>query len=391
MFEGIKVLDFTRAFAGPFCTQMLAELVADVIKIEQPNLGDETRTWEPIVNGWSGYFMSLNRSKRSITLDLKAEESNKIIESLIREADVIVENFSPGVVNKLGISYEDAKRINSKIIYLSISAYGQNGPNKNSRGYDPMMQADTGVMSITGNKGGEPVKVMIPISDISAGMYGGVSIASALYKRSVSGEGEYIDLALYDSTVSWMGIIAAMNIYKGEVPGPLGSEHLHRAPSRNYITKDGSFIHLVSNDSQWLKLCELLGLDSIFKNEPYLTNGGRIKEREIIDEVIQEALLKKNGKEWVVLAQEKGVPCALINTIDDVLKSEQTKSRELLVSWEQDGLGKATGLNYPYKFLNAKTKVRKPVPKLGEHTKTVLEDLGFSKEEINELYAKKVI
>jgi CoA:oxalate CoA-transferase len=391
VFENIKVLDFTRVFSGPFCTQMLAELGAEVIKIEEPKSGDETRGWYPLEKNWSGYFMALNRSKKSLTLNLKNEEAIEIIKKLVSACDVVVENFAPGVVQRLGISYEDLIKINPNIIYLSLSAYGQTGPNKNIKGYDPIIQADAGVMSLTGEKEGPPVKTMFPIADISSSLYGAFAIAAALYKRSVRQEGEYIDIALYDSVVSLMGILTAIPFFKNEIPKRLGSEHPHRVPSRNYETSDGTYIHVICNHSQWLKLCDSLELDEKYKQEPYTSDLGRLEHREEIDDIVQNVLSTKTGKEWMRVFNEIGVPCSLVNSLDQVLNSEQTKARELIVKWEQDNIGEVPGLNFPYKFLNSTSKIKSPVPKLGEHTNEMLEEFGYSQNEIDNLREKGII
>ena len=391
MFQNIRVLDFTRVFSGPFCTQMLAELGADVIKIEEPKRGDETRGWYPVKEEWSGYFMALNRSKRSLTLNLKEEKAIEIIKEIIKTCDVVVENFAPGVVQRLGISYEDLKQINPNIIYLSLSAYGQSGPNRKIKGYDPIIQADAGVMSITGEKGGAPVKTMFPIADISSSLYGAFAVAAALYKREMTSEGEYIDIALYDSVVSLMGILAAIPFFKNEVPERLGSEHPHRVPSRNYMTSDDSFIHLICNNKQWSILCEVLHLDEKYLKEPYTTDLGRLESREEIDRQIQAVLLMKSGTEWVELLQDAGVPCSPVHDLNQVLNSEQTQSRELLLNWVQDSLGEVKGVNFPYKFLNSETKVTRPVPKLGEHSNEILEDFGYSQIQISNLKKEGII
>lgn len=391
MFENIRVLDFTRVFSGPFCSQMLAELGADVIKVEEPTNGDETRTWYPTKEDWSGYFMALNRSKRSVTLNLKHDDSKEIIEKLVRNADVVIENFAPGVAHRLGISYDQLKEINPKIVYLSMSAYGQTGPNRTIKGYDPIIQADAGIMSLTGERNGPPVKTMFPIADISAALYGAFAIAAALYKRTETNEGEYIDLALYDSVVSLLGILAAIPFFKNEIPERLGSEHPHRVPSRNYETKDGKYIHLISNNSQWLKLCDILRLDEKFKEEPYSTDLGRLDHREEIDEVIQQKLMEKPSEEWLELFNQAGIPAAKVNNLDDVLNSEQTKARDLIVKWQQHNLGEVVGLSYPYKFRNSESKVTKPVPKLGEHTKEILQEIGYEDKQIKELKDEGII
>jgi crotonobetainyl-CoA:carnitine CoA-transferase CaiB-like acyl-CoA transferase len=391
LLKDVKVVDFTKVLTGPFCTQMLAELGAEVIKIEAVGKGDETREWDPIVNGWSGYFGALNRSKRSITLNLKHEKAKEIVERLVKKCDVVVENFAPGVAERLGISYEQLKKINPNLIYLSISAYGQNGPNRHVKGYDPMIQADAGAMSITGNKGGPPVKNMIPIADLSSGMYGAFAIVSALYNKSKTQRGEYIDVSLYDSVVSLMGIIAADYFYTGNVPEPLGSEHLYRVPSKNYITGDGTFIHLVCNNAQWQKLCDLLELDDRFKKAPYDEYRGRYDCREEINETIEKHLSRKPGEVWVNILQKNGVPCAAVNKIDRVLTSPQTKFRQNVIEWEQEEVGIAKGINYPYKFLFSESKIQRPVPKIGEHTREVLLEYGFTEDQINEFKEENII
>lgn len=391
MFENVRVLDFTRVFSGPFCSQMLAELGADVIKVEEPTNGDETRSWYPTKEEWSGYFMALNRSKRSLTLNLKKEEARKVIEKLVENTDVVIENFAPGVAERLGISYELLQEINPKIIYLSMSAYGQTGPNRISKGYDPIIQADAGIMSLTGERGGPPVKTMFPLADISTALYGAFTVAASLFKRSERNEGEYIDLALYDSVVSLLGILAAIPFFKGEIPERLGSEHPHRVPSRNYETGDGVFVHLICNNSQWLKLCNILQLDEKFKRKPYSTDLGRLENREEIDEQVQMAMLKKPSKEWLGLFNKEGVPCAIVNDLNQVLNSEQTTARELLVMWQQGNLGDVVGLNFPYKFRNSETKVTRPVPELGEHTVEILKEIGFEEQQINALKKNGII
>ena len=391
LFENIRVLDFTRVFSGPYCTQMLAELGADVIKVEEPTIGDETRNWYPVKEEWSGYFMALNRSKRSLTLNLKNEESLKIIKDLVGTCDVVVENFAPGVADRLGISYEKLKEINPEIIYLSLSAYGQTGPNSTLKGYDPIIQADAGVMSLTGEQNGAPVKTMFPIADISAGLYGAFAISEALYKRAISGQGENIDIALFDSVVSLLGILTAIPFFTGNVPERMGSEHPHRVPSKNYLTEDGTYLHVICNNKQWLELCEVLNLEEKYKTTPYTTDIGRLNNRDEIDGQVQQGLLKKNGSEWVNLLQEKGVPCSLVNNIAQVLDKDQTKARDLILNWTQGDLGEVSGINFPYKFLHAESKIQRPVPKLGEHNVEILKEFGYTVNDINQLKLNNII
>ena len=391
MLENIRVLDFTRVFSGPFTSQMLAELGADVIKVEEPKNGDETRLWYPVKEDWSGYFMALNRSKRSLTLNLKQEESQNIIKKLVATCDVVIENFAPGVVDRLGISYDDLKAINPNIVYLSLSAYGQTGPNRTVKGYDPIIQADAGIMSLTGERDGEPVKTMFPLADISTALYGAFGISTALYKREVTKQGEYIDIALYDSVVSLLGVLSAIPFFTNDVPKRLGSEHPHRVPSRNYLTGDGTYMHVICNNKQWLALCDVLELDEKYKQEPFSTDIGRLNHREEIDEQVGHALKNKSSVEWLTLLQESGVPCALVNDLDQVLSSEQTKARNLLLNWTQGDIGEVKGLNFPYKFLHSKTDMTRPAPKLGEHNQEILEEIGYTIAEIQQFKEKEII
>src|SRR5690625_585281 len=392
MFENLKILDLSRVLSGPNCSQMFAELGAGVIKVEKPDTGDETREWYAIKDEWSGYFLALNRSKKSITLDLKKKEALEILYKLVKECDVIIENFTPGVADKLGVGYKKLKELNPSLIYLSISAYGQSGHSNNLKGYDPIIQADTGIMDLTGEKTGPPAKSMIPIADISASLYGAFAISSALYRREREGIGEYIDIALYDSVISMMGIIAAIPFMdNGKIPERYGSSHPHRVPSKNFKASDGVYVHIICNNQQWLHLCEVLQLNEKYMNKPYTTDIGRKNNREEIDQVIQNEISKHTSELIIEKLKEKGVPCARVNNLNQVLNSKQIVDRNLMMEWTQTELGKITGINYPYKFKNTETKIRSSAPKLGEQTLTILKELGYSKKEIEQFEASNIV
>src|SRR5699024_10782304 len=321
----------------------------EVIKIEKPQVGDETREWYPVVDNWSGYFLALNRSKKSLTLDLKSEEGLKILYKLIKESDIVIENFTPGVAEKLKVGYKQLKKINPLLIYLSLSAYGQKKDN-NLKGYDPIIQADTGIMNLTGEESGPPVKSMIPIADISASLYGAFSISSALYRREKKGIGEYIDIALYDSVISMMGIIAAIPFMNNKIPTRSGASHPHRVPSNNFKTSDGSYIHVICNNQQWEHWCDVLQLDRKFKLKPYTTDLGRKNKREEIDRVLQYKIKNYASDDIIRKLKKKGIPCGKVNNLKQVLNSEKIIDRYLIVKWTQGEIGETLGINYPYKF-----------------------------------------
>src|SRR5699024_7653200 len=392
MLKGVKVLDLSRVFSGPYCSQMLAELGAEVIKVEKPKKGDETRNWYPIKNKWSGYFMALNRSKKSITLNLKKKKAVEIIKKLARECDVVIENFSPSVASKLGIGYDELKKENPSIIYLSISSYGQNGNNKNKKGYDPIIQADTGIMDLTGERSGPPAKSMLPIADISSGLYGAFTVTSALYKREREGIGEYIDVSLYDSTISLMGIIAAIPFMgEDEVPKRYGSNHPHRVPSKNYLYSDGYHTHIICNNKQWMELYDELEFQKKYRNKPYNTDMGRKENRQEIDNMIQKRIINQPSNFWLERLDKRGIPCSRVNNLSQVLNSQQIKDRDMIIKWNQTDLGDTKGIGFPYKFYNTEAKIQHPVPKLGEHTHKILNQLGYDIKDIEVMESQNVI
>jgi crotonobetainyl-CoA:carnitine CoA-transferase CaiB-like acyl-CoA transferase len=295
--EGIKVVDFSQTITGPFCTMILAELGAEVYKLEEPRSGDEARTWPPFLGEESGYFFSINRSKKSLAVNLKDPRGKEIAISLARNADVLVENFTPGVIERLGLDYETIKRINPRMIYCSISAFGQSGPYRNKKGYDPIMQAMGGIMSVTGDIDGPPVKVGVPITDLVTGLYASLGIVLAVLQRKESGEGQYLDLSMFESTLSLLSFVGAFFLYEGVVPKAFGSGNPSRVPTANYLTRDNKYIHVVANDRQWKAFCDTIGLEEMGANPDFDTNAKRVQHREEIDRRIQEKLLNRDAQE----------------------------------------------------------------------------------------------
>lgn len=392
VFEGIKVIDLTQALSGPFCTTMLADQGADVIKIEVPDIGDNSRAWgPPFVNGVSSYFLSVNRNKKSMTLNLKSEKGKEVFNNLVRNSDIVVENFRPGVATRLGIDYEQAKKTNPKIVYASISGFGQDGPYKKRPGYDQVIQGMSGIMSVTGEKDGAPVKVGLAITDIAAGMFAAYGIAGALFRRQITGKGEYIDISMLDCIVSWLTFQAGRYFAEGEVAQKMGSAHPLIVPYQAFRTKD-IFINIAAgSDKLWQQMCDVMEKPEWKEDELMRTNDDRVKNRETVVPMIEEVLVTRPGDEWLEKLTEAGVPCGPINTIDRVLNDEQVLFREMVQELSHPTIGpfKQTGLQVKYR--NEPGSLRLPPPVLGEHTVSILEELGYSKGEIENFKDQKII
>ncbi len=391
--EGIRVLDLTRALAGPFCTLMLGDNGADVIKIEIPGTGDDTRHWgPPFIQEESAYFLSINRNKRSLTLNLRDPQAKEVFLKLAKDADVVVENFTPGVMERFGLGYDDVKAANPNIIYCSISGFGQGGPYSGRSAYDQIMQGMGGLMSITGEPNGEPQKVGIAVTDIGAGMWSAFGIMAAIHHRHEHGEGQYIDVSMLDAQVAWLTYQAATYFANGEAPKRLGAAHPTLVPYQAFPCQDGKLLNLaVGSERIWERFCEAIEREDLKDNPDFATNADRVRNRGALVPMLQEVFNKRPVLEWVDSLNAASVPAGPINDLADVFSDPQVLSREMYQEIPHPTLGtiKQTGL--PIKFSRTPGGLDRHPPLLGEHNSEILGELGFSEEEIAAMLEKSVI
>lgn len=390
---GIRVLDLTRVLAGPWATQMLADFGAEVIKIEKPGEGDDTRGWGPpfVKNadgstGDAAYFQSANRGKQSVCIDMAKPEGQDLIRQLAAKSDVVVENFKVGGLKKYGLDYENLKPGNPRLIYCSITGFGQNGPYANRAGYDFMIQGMAGVMSITGAPDGEPMKMGVAFSDVFAGLHAMIGIQAALFHRERTDQGQYIDISLLDSQVSVLANQALNYLVGGKVPQRLGNAHPNIVPYQTFETADGHIIMAVGNDRQYAEYCKIIGALEL-SGEPYHTNRGRVENRARLIPLLQPLMKKRSTAEWVEAFEAAAVPCGPINTIDQVFVNEQVLARGLRIDLIRDDGIKVPGVANPIVFSETSLEYQKPSPVLGGATDLVLRNaLGITAEEIKRLH-----
>ncbi len=391
--EGLRVLDLTRALAGPFCTLMLGDHGAEVIKIEMPGSGDDTRHWgPPFIGEESAYFLSVNRNKRSLTLNFKEPKAIEIFLDLVKGADVVVENFTPGVMSRFGLDYETVKGVNPKIIYCSISGFGQTGPYRDRPAYDQIMQGISGIMSITGEPEGEPQKVGIAVTDIGAGMWSAFAIMAAVHHRGRHGEGQNIDISMMDAQVAWLTYQAAYYFANDEAPGRLGAAHPTLVPYQAFMCQDGKYINVaVGSERLWDRFCRGAGQPGLRDHPDYAVNGDRVRNRHKLTPLLQEHFLTRPVSHWVQALQEVSVPCGPINDLADVFSDPQLLYREMYLEMAHPTLGSIKQTGIPVKFSLTPGGLDRPPPLLGEHNNEILRELGYNEAGVKSLADQSVI
>lgn len=402
--SGIRVLDLSRVLAGPWCTQILADLGAEVIKIERPGRGDDTRQWGPPwladKNGnetrEAAYYLSTNRGKHSLTVDISEPEGQAIIHELAARSDILVENFKTGDLTKKGLGYAQIKAIKKDIIYCSITGFGQTGPLADHAGYDYLIQGMGGLMSITGVADGEPgagpQRVGVAVGDLTTGMYAVIAIQAALHHRNMSGQGQHIDMALLDTQVSWLANQAANYFISGECPKRSGAQHPNLTPYQPFNSSDGYVIIAIGNDGQFQRFCAEAGCPELANDDRYTTNPKRNANRASLIPAMATITATRTSQEWIESLQRVAVPCGLINTIEEVFNEPQIQHRGMQIALHHPLSGTVAGVANPIKFSETPIEYKKAPPMLGEDTNKVLQEiLGKSESEIQTLIEKKII
>ncbi|MQG08682.1 MAG: CoA transferase [SAR202 cluster bacterium] len=390
--NNIKVVDLTRTLAGPFCTMMLADLGAEVIKIEEPNRGDETRMWTPFWNGESTQFVSFNRNKKSLTVNLKSEEGVELVKKLAMDADIMIESFRAGALDNMGLGYDDIKKINPEIIYCSISGYGRTGPLKDMPGYDLIIQAYSGLMDLTGDSDGDPQRVGFSLVDLFTGMMAYGSLMTSLYHKQNTGKGQYVEAALLDGQVAAMSYHATNFIGTNNIPQRLGSGHPSLVPYQNFRAKDGYLLVGCANQGLWEKLCIAISREDLLSDPRFSTNDDRVAHRKECVDLLNSIFQEQNSEHWIQVISNAGVPCGPINNVKEVVENEQVLARNMIV--DIPGHPNVPNLrtpNSPLKLSLTPPQIKMPPPLLGQHNKEVLKGMGLSESEITELTDKGVI
>ena len=385
----IRILDLSRIMAGPWAGQILADLGADVVKVERPGAGDDTRGWGPpflkdrsgAETREAGYYLSVNRGKRSITLDLDKPEGQRVVRALAERSDIVLENFKVGTLARFGLGYEQLKAVNPKLIYCSITGFGQSGPRRDAAAYDFMIQAMCGLMSVTGEPddkpGGCPEKVGVPIVDIMSGMYAAISVLAALARRNETGRGDYIDIGMLDVGVSFLANQAMNYLVSGKAPRRTGNAHPNIQPQDVFASRDGYMVLVVGNDGQFAKCCEVLGRPEWATDERFAKNAGRVRNRALLNPSIAEILRQRDTADWIARLEAAGVPCGPINTVPQVFEEAQVRHRGMLVDIAHPLAGTVPQVVSPMRFAEAPLAFERAPPLLGQHTAEILRELGI--------------
>ena len=390
---GVRVLDLTRILAGPLCTMTLGDMGADVIKVEPPGAGDDTRNWgPPFAEGESAYYLGVNRNKRSITLNMAVKSGQDVLAGLIRKADVLVENFKVGTLEKWGFGNDWLEKNAPRVVRCSITGYGATGPKAGLPGYDFILQAESGLMGITGEPDGTPMKYGVAIVDICTGMLACNSILAALNARHSTGRGQHVEVSLFDSGLAMLANVAANHLVSGKDAGRFGNGHPNIVPYTAYPTRDDMIAVAVGNDKQFAKFSAVLGKPQWAADARFTKNPDRVGNRAAIDALIKTELQREGADTWIEKLMAVGIPCGRINSVAQALAAPHAIAREMVTTVEHPTAGAVKMLGMPYRFSDTPASIRRAPPTLGQHTEAVLrEELGFSDARINELRAEKVI
>ncbi len=390
--QGIRVIDFSRVLAGPVCGAMLGDLGADVIKVEDAEGGDESRSWAPQREGESGCYIANNRNKRGVALDLKSVEGAAIARDLIRSADVVIENFRTGTMESFGLGYDTLSGLNSRLVYCSVSAFGRTGPRAQEAGYEALMQAFAGIMSITGEANSPPVRCGVSVLDIMTGTLCAFGILAAIMQRETTGCGQRVDGSLLDTAVGLLNFQAQNHLLTGVVPRPYGSAHPSLVPYKNFPCRDGSWVFIAGgNDRLWQRLARSIGLAELAHDSRFATNVDRVSNRDELEAEIARCTAAHDRDALLSMLADAGVPATPVNTVDQVLRDPQMASRPAVKKMEHPKLGSLEVVGLPLAFSSMQAEIVRHAPAHGEHTGDVLKELGYSEARISELREKKVL
>ena len=390
--DGVTVLDLTRVLSGPYCTMMLADMGARVVKVEQPGKGDDTRAWgPPFQAGESAYFLSVNRNKESLTLNLKHPDGRRVLDALLERADVLVENFRPGTLERMGLGYADVSRRRPGLVYCSISGFGQTGPRRREPGYDAVLQGEGGLMSITGEQDGPAYRLGVAIADIVSGMFSAYGVAAALLARHRTGRGQLVDVGMLDAVAAVLTYQAGIYFATGAAPGRLGNRHPTITPYESLAAADGELVVAVGNDQLWRTFCGVLGADDLADDPRFRTNKDRVAARETLRPMLVERLRARPAAEWLADLKAAGVPCGGVRDLEQVFTDPQVLERAMVVALDHPIAGAIRQLGVPVKLDGTPGAVRTPPPTLGQHTAAILGELGIGDAEAASLQAAGAI
>jgi len=384
--DGLTVLDLTRVLSGPYCTMMLADMGARVIKIEQPGRGDDTRAWgPPFQSGESAYFMSINRNKESVTLNLKHPDGRRVLDALIEQSDVLVENFRPGTLDRMGLGYSDVAQRWPKLVYCSVSGFGHTGPRRSEPGYDAVLQGEGGLMSITGSDDGPAYRLGVAIADIVSGMFAAYGVAVALLARHRTGRGQFVDVGMLDAVAALLTYQAGIYFATDKAPSRMGNRHPTIMPYETLEAADGDLVVAVGNEQLWRKFCEVIAANDLVDDPRFATNTDRVQAHDVLRPLLVERLRAGRATEWIERLTAAGIPCGRVRDLAQVFADPQIVERAMVIALEHPIAGTIRALGVPVKLADTPGAIRQPPPMLGQHTNPVLRDLGIENEEIARL------